>query len=85
MTTQRDALMNLLDAIIERGQVSSFAMLSQSGPFQRKWSSLYTVVEDGRPEDQWLRSYLAQQVPHSGLRVFALDGSPWPRPQTACD
>ena len=51
MTARRDVLMNLLDAIMEQGQVSSFAMLSQSGPFQRKWSSLYTVVEDGRLEE----------------------------------
>lgn len=57
-------------------------MLSQSGPFQWKGSSLKTVVEDGRLEDQWLRIYLAQQAPHSGLRVLALDGSPWPRPRT---
>ena len=74
-------MMNLLDAILEQGQVSSFAMLSQSEQFQRKWPSLYAAVEDGRLAEKWLGRYLAEQVTHSGLCVFALDGSPWPRPR----
>ncbi len=74
-------MMNLVDAILEQGQVFSFAMLSQSEQFQRKWPSLYAAVEDGRLAEKWLVRYLAEQVPHSGLCVFALDGSPWPRPR----
>jgi len=81
MIARRDAQMNLLDAIMEQGSVSSFAMLSQSGQFQRKWPSLYAAVEDGRLDDKWCQTYLAQQVPHAGLCIFALDGSPWPRPR----
>ncbi len=63
------------------GPVSSFARLSQAEGFQRKWPSVYAAVEDGQLQEDWLRAYLAQQVPSSGICVFALDGSPWPRPR----
>lgn len=82
MLARRDALFDLLDALICEGPVSSFAMLSQSSQFQRKWPSLYAAVEDGELDRQWLRSYLAQQVTQQGLCVFPLDGSPWPRPRS---
>jgi len=61
--------------------VSSFAMLSQADPFQRKWPSVYAAVEDGRLNEDWRQAYLAQQVPSRGICIFALDGSPWPRPR----
>ena len=82
MLARRDALFDLVDALICEGPVSSFAMLSQSSQFQRKWSSLYAAVEDGKLDCQWLRGYLAQQVPEHGLCIFPLDGSPWPRPRS---
>ena len=78
---RRDALFDLLDALVAQGFVSSFAMLSQAEQFQRKWPSLYAAVEDGRVDEVWLRKFLAQQVPQNGVCVFALDGSPWPRPR----
>ena len=82
MLARRDALFDLLDALISTGPVSSFAMLSQSDQFQRKWPSLYAAVEDGELDSDWLRSYLAQQVPQQGICVFPIDGSPWPRPRS---
>jgi hypothetical protein len=81
-SARRDALFDLLDALIAEGQVSSFAMLSQSSQFQRKWPSLYGAVEDGEIDSQWLRTYLARQVPQQGVCVFPMDGSPWPRPRS---
>jgi hypothetical protein len=82
MLARRDALFDLLDALISEGPVSSFAMLSQSSQFQREWSSLYAAVEDGELDRAWLRTYLARQVPQQGVCVFPLDGSPWPRPHS---
>jgi hypothetical protein len=82
MLARRDALFDLLDALISEGPVSSFAMLSQSSRFQREWSSLYAAVEDGEFDRQWLRTYLARQVPQQGVCVFPIDGSPWPRPRS---
>ena len=82
MLSRRDAMFDLLDALISEGQVSSFAMLSQSSRFQRKWPSLYAAIEDGELDSGWLRKYLVQQVPQQGICVFPLDGSPWPRPRS---
>ena len=81
LTARRDAQFDLLDALVSQGQVSSFARLSQSEQFRRKWSSLYAAVEDGRMDEAWLRKKLAQQVPVKGVCMFALDGSSWPRPR----
>lgn len=75
-------MFNLLDALLSEGRVSSFAMLSQSEQFQRKWPSLYAAIEDGEIDSQWLRTYLARQAPQQGICVFPLDGSPWPRPRS---
>lgn len=79
---RRDALFDLLDALIDEGQVSSFARLSQSDHFRRQWSSLYAAIEDGRLNEPWLCDYLAQRVPEKGIHHFALDGSSWPRPRS---
>ena len=67
ITVRRDAVFDLLDALIWQGPVSSFAMLSQAEQFQRKWPSLYAAVEDGQLDEVWLRTYLAQQVPQTGF------------------
>ena len=82
MLSRRDAMFDLLDALISEGQVSSFAMLSMSSRFQRKWPSLYAAIEDGELDSEWLRKYLVQQIPQQGIFVFPLDGSPWPRPRS---
>ena len=80
--SRRDALFDLLDATLSEGPVTSFAMLSQSSRFQRKWPSLYGAVEDGELDRQWLRTYLARQVPQQGICVFPIDGTAWPRPRS---
>jgi DDE superfamily endonuclease len=81
ITHRRDAVYDLLDALLWEGAVSSFVMLSQAGQYQRKWPSVYAAVEDGRLNEAWLRKFLAQRVSRSGMCIFALDGSPWPRPR----
>ena len=82
LQTRRDALFDLLDALLSAGPVSSFAMLSQTDQFRRKWPSLYAAVEDGVLDSHWLRCFLGQQVPQEGICVFPIDGSPWPRPRS---
>jgi hypothetical protein len=79
---RRDALFNLLDALLCEGPVSSFAMLSQSSQFQRKWPSLYSTVEDGEIDSHWLRAFLARQVPQRGICIFPRNNSSWPRPRS---
>jgi hypothetical protein len=81
MQARKDALFDVLDALLSAGSVSSFAMLSQAESFQRKWPSLYAGIEDGQLDSSWLRRFLGQQVPSTGICIFPLDGSPWQRPR----
>jgi len=80
-TARRDALFELLDALLLKGPVPSFPMLSLSLFCRRKWSSMYQAIEDGQIDLDWLRLFLTQQVPGQGIQVFALDGTAWPRPE----
>lgn len=82
MLARRDALFDLLDALLWEGPVASFAMLGQVACFQRQWPSLYAAVEDGAIDSQWMRNYLTRQLPQAGICIFPLDGSPWPRPRS---
>jgi hypothetical protein len=79
MSKRRDAIFEAWDALILHGMKSSFPWLSLSGVFRRKWHSLYKALEQGEIDDNWLTSYLAQQVPHAGVCHFSLDGTGWPR------
>jgi hypothetical protein len=51
----RDALFNTVDALIAETQAKSFAELSLSPFFERKWPSLYEGFEDGRIDRKRLR------------------------------
>ena len=42
------ALFDTIDALLSESQAKSFAELSLSPFFQRKWPSLYEAFEDGR-------------------------------------
>lgn len=82
LSARRDALFNVLDALLSTGSVSSFAMLSQSERFERKWPSLYAAVADGQVNQEWLRRFLTDQTPRQGICIFPLDGSSWARPRS---
>jgi hypothetical protein len=79
-TKRRDAMFELLDALLLRGPVRSFARLSLCLTMQRQWPSLYAAIEEGEIDVNWLRSFLASQIPGQGLQIFALDSTAWPRP-----
>jgi hypothetical protein len=81
LTKRRDAQFELLDALLLSGPVRSFAELSLSPLFRRRWPSIYAAMQDGRQDAAWLKGYLGQQVPSQGAQLFALDGTAWPRPQ----
>jgi hypothetical protein len=80
-TDRRDALFELLDALLLKGPMPSFPMLALSLFCQRQWPSLYQAIEEGKIDLQWLRTFLAQQVPAQGICYYALDCAAWPRPQ----
>lgn len=81
LTRARDAVFELVDALLLSGPVHSFAELSQSPVFRRQWPSVYEAVDDGWLDLNWLRRYLATHVPDDPVVVFALDGTTWPHPQ----
>lgn len=78
---RRDAQCELLDALLLKDQIASFPMLSCSTAFRRRWQSAYAAVERGQQDQEWLRSYLAKQVPERGIQFFSLDVTTWARPQ----
>ena len=78
---RRDAQYELMDALLLKDQIASFPMLSCSAAFRRRWQSAYAALERGQQDQEWIRSYLAKQVPETGIRFFSLDITAWARPQ----
>jgi DDE superfamily endonuclease len=77
----RDALFELLEALLVQPQVASFAELCLAAVFRRQWPSLYAALRDGRIEGAALERLLTAQVPATGTAVFALDATLWPHRQ----
>lgn len=46
----KDAVFELMDAVLLTRSVSSLAELSLCPVFRRKWSSIYEGLEDSRPQ-----------------------------------
>ena len=76
----RDALFELLDALIERPHASCAAELSLSPLFRRQWSSLYKAIEAGEVDGQALAAHFVGQVPQSGVQRYPLDTTMWAHP-----
>ena len=77
----RDALFDLMDAVLVSRSVSSFAELSLSPVFRRQWSSLYEALEDSNPPRQQLMELYLKQLPETEPIVLAGDHTAWSRPQ----
>ena len=84
LTRRRDAQQELLDALLLYPHAHSFPYLSLAPVFRRQWHSAYAALEDGQQDRRWLTEYLTKRVPQDfaqrGVEVFALDETPWPRP-----
>lgn len=76
----RDALFDLMDATLVSRSVSSFAELSLSTVFRRRWSSLYEAIADSCPPSTQLLKLYLQQLPQQQPLVFAGDHTAWSRP-----
>lgn len=77
----RDALFDLMDAVLVSRSISSFAELSLTPIFRRRWSSLYEALQDGNPPRVQLMQLYTQQLPQTEPIVLAGDHTAWPRPQ----
>ncbi|MGG6298354.1 NF041680 family putative transposase [Leptolyngbya sp. AN02str] len=76
----RDALFDLMDAVLVSGCILSFVSLSQSPVFRRQWSSTYAALHDGRLRRAKVFKVLVQEIPKVGQPVLAGDVSDWKRP-----
>jgi DDE superfamily endonuclease len=75
----RDALFDLMDAVLTTRKVSSFAELSLSPIFRREWPSLYECLQDGRPPRENLMRQYVKQIPAAEVTILAADHSAWSR------
>lgn len=75
----RDALFDLMDAVLTTRSVSSFVELSLSPVFRREWSSIYEALQDGRPSRQALMKEYVKHMPISEVVVLAGDHTAWSR------
>src|SRR5260370_7736575 len=65
----KDALFDTIDALIAETQAQSFAELSLSPFFQRKWHSLYEAFEDGNIDQKSLQKVFITYLPTPGVRT----------------
>jgi hypothetical protein len=75
----KDATMDLMDAVLVTRSVYSFAELSLSPVFRRKWSSLYETMEDCRPLRRGLMKLYGEQIPLDKRVILAGAHTSWPR------
>lgn len=75
----KDALFDLMDAVLVTRSVKSFVELSLSPVFRRKWSSIYEALQDSKPPREELMGSYIKQIPHQSQIVLAGDHTAWPR------
>lgn len=79
----RDALFDLMDAVLVTRSVNSFAELSLSPVFRRQWPSLYEALQDSHPPRGAWMELSVEQIPQDERIVLAGDHTAWPRLQAA--
>ncbi|NEQ33253.1 MAG: hypothetical protein F6K04_20010 [Leptolyngbya sp. SIO4C5] len=79
-----DATFELMDAVLTTRHAYSFAELSQSPLFRRRWPSLYEALQDTRPQRQRLMELYCEQIPGQSPIVLAGDHTGWSRPEAHC-
>lgn len=75
----KDALFDLMDAVLVTRSVYSFAELSVSPVFRRQWSSVYEAIQDGNPPRTELMKLYIKQLTQTEKIVLAGDHTAWAR------
>jgi hypothetical protein len=75
----RDALFELTDAILLAPALDSFAEVSLSPVFRRRWSMLYAALQDGRPDRYTLLASYIAQMTRTSRPLLAGDHTAWAR------
>ena len=76
---RRDALFELVDALLTAGPAPSLVHLSLAPVHRRGWGSVYAALRRGQVDADALRALLLRQPRCPGPPVFAVDVSVWPR------
>lgn len=76
----RDALFDLMDAVLVSACIVSFVSLSQSPMFRRQWSSTYAALEDGQLPQAKVFKLLVQEISTEEQPMLVGDLSDWERP-----
>ncbi len=77
----KDAIFDLMDAVLTSPRANSFVDLSLSPVFRRSWSSLYAGLRHSRPQRRKLTKLYVEQMPTEGRPLLAGDHTAWPRPE----
>jgi hypothetical protein len=83
LRTRRDALFDLIDAVLTSAGPQSLVRLSLAPCYPRGWASTCDALADGRLCTAALRRLCVRSLPAGapGRReLWALDGTTWPRP-----
>ena len=79
----KDAVFELMDAVLTSPSVNSFVSLSQSPLFRRQWPSIYAALQDSRPPRKKLMKRFVTEIPTEEQPLLAGDHTAWPRPEAA--
>jgi hypothetical protein len=63
----KDALFDLMNAVLVTRSVYSFVELSLSPVFRRRWSSIYEALEDSNPPREELMRLYIEQLPQTDI------------------
>ena len=80
---RRDALFELLDAVLTSERAESLVRYSLAPCFRRGWASVCDALSDGSLDLPALRRLFAATMPEAvveGRLLWVLDGTIWPRP-----
>ena len=78
--TGKDAVFEIMDAVLTSPSISSYVSLSMNPLFRRKWSSIYEGLRDSRPVRAKLMKLMVQELPTEEQPLLAGDNSVWLRP-----
>lgn len=81
--TAKDAVFELMDAVLTSVSTVSFVSLSQSPVFRRQWSSVYAALHDSRLPQAKLMKAITGRVDTTEQPILAGDRTFWPREDAA--
>ena len=79
LTRARDALFELLDAVLTSPGIGSFPELSCAPSFRRQWPSVYEALQDGKLDAPDLLKLELEQLPPLARPLLVGDHTAWGR------